>query len=320
MEIFQASVCQRTSPVSATDADHAALSAVHVGRDAAQVGPDDRRVRHGPPELVGGRPRDLAGLELDGEHQGVGAARREDHVLAVDERALPGVPLGDRRAVVSHEVDHPPLFPGRGVEAGDVALGTEPDDVVVRHRGHGPAHAVVALDLDRVREASRSHARRRTTGSASRPRPRPGRSPAGRPARRGSRHRRTPRRRRSPTSAAVPPPATSGRGSPDPGRCRRRWPAESRPGAHGRPGGAVSGGEHADGTRQVGEQGAGRDGRPGPVRGARSPTSSRTTARARSRSRRRRPGVHPEGRTRGGSQSSRHRAVRVPAHSRDPLV
>ena len=98
---------------------------------------------------IKGAPKRLACGEFDGEQQRVLAAGCENDLIAIYQRALAGVPFGNRCSEFADEADAPLEFPVRGIHAQHVSFAVEGDDHFVGDHGNGSGHAVVALDRER---------------------------------------------------------------------------------------------------------------------------------------------------------------------------
>jgi len=101
---------------------------------------------HFPAAWIGRAPEDFPGLKFHRGQQGVVAAGGQNNGVAVNQRALAGVPGGNGRAKFADQIHAPAQFPRGGVQAKDMALGVHGDDEFVGERGHGAGHPVVALD------------------------------------------------------------------------------------------------------------------------------------------------------------------------------
>ena len=73
-------------------------------------------------------------------------AGSQDDGVAVNERALAGVPRRNGRPIFGDQIHSPAQFPRVRVKTKDMALGVHGDDEFVRDGRHGAGHAVVALD------------------------------------------------------------------------------------------------------------------------------------------------------------------------------
>ena len=170
-----------------------------------------------------------------------GAAGREDDPVAVDQRALAGVPGRHGGAVVPHEVEAPLQFAGRrrpGRPRGTWGRWRRRTCSVTV--GHGARHAVVALDWRWGRRSARFPDHPRATGSAGRPASVRGRSRADRPGRQRPPGRRSLRRRPSPRARGdlrLRPAAGEATWFPERCRCGRGRgnPARHRAGSRGPP-------------------------------------------------------------------------------------
>src|SRR4051812_31515626 len=105
-------------------------------------------MRHFPSLGIGRAPEFLAGFAFDGDQQSIRASRRKNDVAAINQWALPGVPLRDRCTVLTNQV-YPPFQLARfGIEANDMAFRSHRDDKLIRYCRDGAGHSVVALDRD----------------------------------------------------------------------------------------------------------------------------------------------------------------------------
>ena len=107
-------------------------------------------MRHLPVVRVGRAPEGFPAFKLHGSEQGGVAARSQNDGLAIDERALTGVPWRNGRAIFRDKIYSPAQFSANRVKTKNMALGVHCDDEFVRDRRHGAGHAVVALDWHRV--------------------------------------------------------------------------------------------------------------------------------------------------------------------------
>jgi len=67
---------------------------------------------HFPAVRIGGSPKDLAGLRLHGEQQGVIATGGEDNRALIKQRALAGIPGGHGGAELARQIQSPQEFAG----------------------------------------------------------------------------------------------------------------------------------------------------------------------------------------------------------------
>ena len=97
------------------------------------------------------RQRDFAGVEGDGDEQGVGAAGREDDAVAVHERTLAGIPFGDSRAELANKIKAPAQFgPVAASQQMTWHFGPHRYATNSGNRRNGARHAMVALHADGI--------------------------------------------------------------------------------------------------------------------------------------------------------------------------
>ena len=91
---------------------------------------------------VGRAPDGIARFQVDGKQHHAVAARREDDTVVINQRALARVPVGNRRPVLPDKIDRPSMFTRLRIEAGDMTLWADGDDVCIRNRATVSAERV----------------------------------------------------------------------------------------------------------------------------------------------------------------------------------
>ncbi len=98
--------------------------ALDVGRDDGGVA--GAILAFPPNRRHGAFPDQFAGLLIEGDHDGIGSARRADQARSVDDRRFAELPDGHHLAAkIISEVLLPPQCTGGGVEADQIAIGAQ---------------------------------------------------------------------------------------------------------------------------------------------------------------------------------------------------
>ena len=138
--------CHSSLPSAAADPDRSLEDAEQVLIDAVELCGHGRGVGEQPTLGVGRAPDLVTRRLVERDDQRVGADRRDDDAVVLDERVLSVVPRRDLRAVVLDEVLAPELLAGRRVEDVQRRLGVDGEDVLAVGRGDGARDAVVGTD------------------------------------------------------------------------------------------------------------------------------------------------------------------------------
>jgi len=88
-------------------------------------------MRHVPTLRIRRFPNDAPRTAIHRRHQRLRAARRKNHVIAVDQRALPRIPERLDRSIVPLQIDSPPEIAGDRIKADDMAPRAYRDQAVV---------------------------------------------------------------------------------------------------------------------------------------------------------------------------------------------
>ena len=117
------------------NARHAAAAAIDIKPPPSEFHRHDGGMGHLPAARIGRAPEGLSGFQFHGGEQGIVSARRENDRVAVNQRALAGVPRRNGRAKLGDQIHAPAQFPRGRVQAKDMALGVQGDDELAESAG-----------------------------------------------------------------------------------------------------------------------------------------------------------------------------------------